>query len=151
MHTHSDPRASSPKLSILKLGEDVLLMNLELLLEWDSSHPEFVNITKGIQLSRLASEEECSIVNRQLAVWYKDILQKLTEPSEVLAIVSSSDVSDNVNRCTLFGCLLNYPVVYWFDPEIGYSLNMVDLVCYTVTVHPTPAKASERLMQEKVG
>lgn len=39
-----------------------------------------------------------------------------------------------VNLCTLFGRLLGYPVVYWFDPDIGHSLNMVDLVCFTVTV-----------------
>lgn len=42
--------------------------------------------------------------------------------------------SQNINLCTLFGRLLGYPLVYWFDPEIGYSLDMVDLVCYTVTV-----------------
>ena len=39
-----------------------------------------------------------------------------------------------LNLCTLFGQLLGYPVVYWFDVERGYSLDMVELVCYSVTV-----------------
>ncbi len=154
LHLGHEPPASLPKLRILKLDEDVLLTNSDFLIpEW---RPEFVDITKGIPLPLLVSEEDCSVVNKQLAVWYKDLLQKITEPSEVLAIVSSSDLSDNVNRCTLFGWLLNYPVVYWFDPEIGYSLSMVELVCYTVTVHPAPAETSDRVAQrpcmlEKVG
>lgn len=42
------------------------------------------------------------------------------------------------NGCTLFGQLLHYPVVYWFDMERGYSLDAVELICYTVTVRNRP-------------
>ena len=39
-----------------------------------------------------------------------------------------------LNVCTLFGLLLGYPIVYCFDTKRGYSLDMVDLVCYTLTI-----------------
>ena len=39
-----------------------------------------------------------------------------------------------LNLCTLFGQLLGYPVVYWFDSLKGYSLDMVELVCHSVSV-----------------
>ena len=40
--------------------------------------------------------------------------------------------STSLNVCTLFGQLLGYPVVYWFDTDRGHSLDMVELVCYSV-------------------
>ena len=39
-----------------------------------------------------------------------------------------------LNLCTLFGQLLGYPVVYCFDSLRGYSLDMVELVCHSVSV-----------------
>ena len=48
--------------------------------------------------------------------------------------IDSLNQRQSINLCTLFGRLLGYPLVYWFDPGTGYSLEMVDLVCYTVTV-----------------
>ena len=147
-----------PKLCILKVSEDVLLVNMDCLrCEYNSGNsdlpypsPEFVKITKGVHLPLLASEEEHSAVNKQLAVWYKALLQQITESPDVLDSAAQIPIvnnNDDINRCTLFGWLLNYPVVYWFDPEIGYNLSMVDLVCHTVTVHPTPAEASKNLVQ----
>ena len=47
-----------------------------------------------------------------------------------------------LNVCTLFGQLLGYPVVYWFDTERGYSLDMVDLVCFTVYVCKSDSETS---------
>ena len=46
---------------------------------------------------------------------------------------TNSDGSE-LNVCTLFGRLLGYPVVYWFDPAVGYSLDMVELICYCVSI-----------------
>ena len=48
--------------------------------------------------------------------------------------ISRMNIVIEENGCTLFGQLLGYPVVYWFDRERGYSLDAVELICYTVTV-----------------
>ena len=47
-----------------------------------------------------------------------------------------------LNVCTLFGWLLGYPVVYWFDIQRGYSLDMVELVCFTVYVCKADSETS---------
>ncbi len=39
----------------------------------------------------------------------------------------------SVNLCTLFGCWLQYPAVYWFRNESDYSLDMEKLTQYIVT------------------
>ena len=54
--------------------------------------------------------------------------------------ICGDDVELNV--CTLFGQLLGYPVVYWFNVERGHSLDMVELVCFTVCVHKSDSEIS---------
>ena len=57
-----------------------------------------------------------------------------------------SDVAHTVlelNVCTLFGLLLGYPIVYCFDTERGYSLDMVDLICYTLTIRSSNSAQSD--------
>ena len=41
--------------------------------------------------------------------------------------------SSSVNRTTVFGCLLDYPVLYWYDNDGENCLSMVPLVNVKVT------------------
>ena len=54
--------------------------------------------------------------------------------------ICGNDVELNV--CTLFGQLLGYPVIYSFDSERGYSLDMVELVCFTVCIRKSDSGTS---------
>ena len=49
--------------------------------------------------------------------------------------VESTRTAIDQNGCTLFGQLLGYPVVYWFNCKTGYTLDAVELVCYTVLIN----------------
>jgi len=40
--------------------------------------------------------------------------------------------ADDVNLCTVFGCWLQYPAVYWFNTEKGHCLDMEKLTQYVV-------------------
>ena len=40
----------------------------------------------------------------------------------------------SINLCTVFGCLLQYPAVYWFNSEKGLCLDMEELVQHRVIV-----------------
>jgi hypothetical protein len=72
--------------------------------------------------------------------------------TQILTSVDDDDTSNfdpigggydiELNVCTLFGQLLGYPVVYWFDTEKGYSLDMVELVCFTVCICKSDSKTS---------
>ena len=55
-----------------------------------------------------------------------------------------------LNVCTLFGQLLGYPVVYWFDLELGHSLDMVELVCFTVCVCKSDSDETSSLNIDQV-
>ena len=49
--------------------------------------------------------------------------------------VESTRAAIDQNGCTVFGQLLGYPVVYWFDRKTGYTLDAVELICYTVSIY----------------
>ena len=57
-----------------------------------------------------------------------------------------SDIAHTVlelNVCMLFGLLLGYPIVYCFDTKRSYSLDMVDLFCYTLTIRSSDSTQSD--------
>ena len=46
----------------------------------------------------------------------------------------ASSEEASINLCTVFGCLLQYPAVYWFNSEKGHCLDMEELVQHKVIV-----------------
>ncbi len=51
-----------------------------------------------------------------------------------IPVVELHSLLRDFNLCTLFGRLLGYPIVYWFDATNGYTLDMIPLIRYMVTV-----------------
>ena len=140
----------SPNLIVVKVGEDVLLVNTQGndCATWPSPTPLvkaccYVNITKDLESPTLISDKLAANLEQKLESWWSELgnefQHQCSAKDVVTPIINSADSFHNV--CTLFGKLLGYPAVYWFDPDQGYSLEMVNLICHTVTVR-SRAKAS---------
>ena len=133
----------SPNLIVVKIGEDVLLVNTQGndCATWSTPIPLlrahcYVNITKGLELPTLISDKLAANLEQNLESWWRELGNGFQHQCSVkdvaIPIVDSGNSFHNV--CTLFGKLLGYPAVYWFDPDQGYSLEMVNLISHTVTV-----------------
>lgn len=130
--------------------------------------PVYLDITKGRHQPKLLDDENQVTLNGIFIQWLgvvKSSYQQNTVDKTELCIIpcctkipnSSTQTLSSVqqqtgdketlgdtelNVCTLFGQLLGYPVVYWFDTERGYSLDMVELSCFTVSVCKSDSEAS---------
>lgn len=140
----------SPNLIVVKIGEDVLLVNTQGndCATWPPPTPLlkaccYVNITKDLESPTLISDKLAANLEQKLESWWNELgngfQHQCRAKDGVTPIIDSGDSFLNV--CTLFGKLLGYPAVYWFDPDQGYSLEMVNLICHTLTVC-SRAKAS---------
>lgn len=107
----------------------------------------YVDITQHLPSPRVVSPETSVLVRHQLLTWCRAVSCKLklvTTDSErarehhIPAIEAPPlpGPQSPPNLCSLFGQLLGYPTVYWFDTEKDYSLSMVDLVHHSLTVQP---------------
>ena len=119
------------------------------------TRPIYVDVTKGLPTPRLLQDKERMDIESRFCQWltkmYSSFLSRDSsditiipcEDHEVVEFETDCSRMNTVieqNGCTLFGQLLGYPVVYWFDRERGYSLDAVELVCYTVTVRNRPVE-----------
>ena len=132
----------SPDLLILMIGEDLLLVKTQSVTISPNSGESapnlaccYVNITKGIKVPSLLSDELVVDLEQEFEHWWRGFNHRIHESrAEDVGIPILDSGYSLPNVCSLFGKLLGYPVVYWFDPEQGYSLEMVNLICHTVTV-----------------
>lgn len=135
----------SSDLIILKIGEDVFLVKTQSVAiphnGRDSNSAlrltcSYVNITKGIKSLSLLSDDLVVGIEQEFEHWWRGfnhrVHQSRADDAGIPIWNSGYSLS---NHCSLFGKLLGYPVVYWFDPEQGYSLEMVNLICHSVTLH----------------
>lgn len=149
--------AHSPKLCVFQLGDDTVLSNVEYLgLTPECSggtSVQYVDIAKDMRQPCVLPLEAAKAREEEYLKWCGTVKERLNKQEAVdgsrdklyipMVRGESSDFKCQ-NLCTLFGRLLGYPVVYWFEPEKSYSLDMVDLVCYSVAIcsvgDPTAAK-----------
>ena len=145
------------ELRVVSVGSDVVLVNLSALRDlFQESHQTlcaYVDI--GKPLSQHGST--CSVctdshihlhcfseVEDKCRQWYSLLLETETSLTPAASCSGSSETASclrlmaveptpDLNVCALFGRLLGYPVVYWFPPSIGYSLDHVELVNYRVS------------------
>ena len=148
-----DVSVHSGDLCILTVGEDVLLTNercfsavLSETATEQKQHFEYVDVTKGLQSPCLLAEEKRTELNKEFTSWCEDMTLKLQMEKRVepdvhhIPILATPGIVKNT--CTSFGQLVGYPVVYWFDTERGFSLDMVELVQHSFSVHcSTPSTA----------
>lgn len=71
-----------------------------------------------------------------------DDLRRLNEPIEKVKCYNLSDLEANINLCTLFGCLLGFPVIYHFNEDSNKQdkncLNSIPLKVFKV-LHDYPS------------
>ena len=150
----SASRDAASTLHLVKAGMDVLLVNAPLVDQLIKADPQnntpviYVDISNTLPTPQLATKSTSAAVNTSISAWFTSLRQRHSSPSslaDAFPILSSSSSREaeeeeeeeegcHLNLCTVFGRLLGYPVVYWFDPMAGYSLEMVELVQHSVTV-----------------
>lgn len=125
-------------LNVVKVGMDCLIVNPESLkavkasfvnTQFESYETKFVDITSGSDSIIINNET----IRTELHEAVTNIARNL-----VFDRVNLLSLSDSVccNRTSLFGLLLGYPVVYWFDESKNKQqnyLSMVPLCCVQVT------------------
>ena len=124
--------------------------------------PVYIDVTKGLPQPKLFEDENKATVKSTFNQWLGNIqssFQAIADHKTELCIIPchpsvssncstllSTEDEDNapnfsaacgdveLNVCSVFGLLLGYPVVYWFDTERGYYLDMVELVCFAIRI-----------------
>ena len=135
-------------LCILLLDEDILFVNFTSLVAYRNALPSpvFVNVTcgKGTPVIIEKQEEQMNCIGRLISSAF-DVMERHfsahSASDDSIPIIrhcchrdrsadGSGEVADNL--CSLFGQLLGYPVVYWFNTSKGYHLDMERLVRHSV-------------------
>ena len=136
------------ELRVVSIGSDVLVINRTALQNLFQDSPcVYVDVSRSERERCTATADShihiqhSSEVEDQCRQWYSEFCaaEKALTGSTSSAGVRLLHValSPDVNVCTLFGRLLGYPVVYWFNTTAEYSLDLVELVNYKVTVSST--------------
>ena len=162
-------------LCVLVVKSDILLVNWSAVQNTFSSSGKsntYVIITKPTQTPgspSMADPDEfirverasalAAQIEKEASVWYANVLAEVgklysSNSEEKLLQCVDTVVPPGMNVCTLFGRLLGYPVIYWFDPVQGYSLDMVELAHYsvavsTVAVHSRVRNVKVRFLSSK--
>ncbi len=133
---------------IVKIYDDILLINLlagDVL--WSvECIPHYINIDKGLLSPCMLTVDtsQHAFIERTISKVYDKLTSVVSElqyqqtennlDSKIISIVELDLLVRDFNLCTLFGRLLGYPLVYWFDINNGYTLDMIPLVRYSVKV-----------------
>ncbi len=127
-------------LCILTLEEDVLFVNCAAALS-NKTLPVFVDVTKGLERPRvMQTQQDFTQTHKLLSGMLKNDSPFRGDATIPIVCGDSGSVLDG-NVCSLFGVLLGYPVVYWFDTSKGYNLDMEKLVCHSVLAKMEGVKA----------
>lgn len=165
-----DKNWTNQDLCILKIEEDVLLVNYTSLVSLRKASSKsvviWVDVTRGLDRPAVISEaDRCHTVEKSLSACFEQLERHFllkSSPKDNAIVVPlihhclspgernlCLDSTSEENACSLFGWLLGYPVVYWFDTSKGYDLDMEKLVRYSVLVrrrgvnHSTPTKVNK--------
>ncbi|XP_078595153.1 UPF0739 protein C1orf74 homolog [Branchiostoma floridae x Branchiostoma japonicum] len=124
------------RLAVLTVGSDVLVLNADTSVahlqvvqsDWDSF---VVDVTLGSPEPTPATEF-CNQTVRECA---RDVVRCVATMRNMSVLQTNIAPQENWNISTLFGLLVGYPVLYWYDPtQHDTCLSMVPLLVYNVYV-----------------
>ena len=160
------------ELRVVSVGSDVLLLNwttVQDMFQNPQSSCIYVDIGKstdscgGSRAGGHAADAHISVesapgIEENCRLWFSQLSKQEDEASHSesddkskgVLMCLSTEVPSDLNMCSLFGRLLGYPVVYWFDPAGEYSLDLVDLTNYHVTVSSASHQHSIQHLSLKV-
>ena len=132
-------------ISIVVIGEDVLIVNHSAMsgLVMSGSRPIFLDVTKGnTQPIIMDGSKGQPIISFSHQLLPETLHNSQVEIAPIVAfpMPTSASLSAHTNPepvpnlCSVFGYLLHYPVVYWFDTEKGHALDMEELLLHRVTI-----------------
>ena len=103
--------------------------------------PFFVDITKGLLDPLILNKEITIPLKKSIKDFINTHVNKQYYPKSTTIGTIDEDNTQlksfpvtAINFCTVYGYLLGYPVVYWFDEEKGYDMDFKELVRCVVTV-----------------
>jgi hypothetical protein len=112
----------------------------------------YVDITKGLLKPRVIEKEGRSRIEGTFHICLEEIekeLSSLVAEEKSIPVIRHCCNGHNGDGCgtgqnlsSLFGQLLGYPVVYWFDTSKGYDLDMVKLVQHSVQARTERASSA---------
>jgi len=115
-------------LAILTLNSDLFLINTSInLLNNASKLPTFVDISE--------KSGQPSIINclcESIKATIQSIQAMVTAGSAEKLFTVHLTVPSHVNLCSVFGWLLGYPIIYWFDSLAQSTVEQ--LLCYSASV-----------------
>lgn len=118
--------------TILRYNEEVFLGNFpQITSQVLNDTIAMVDVTTTVPT--VMEDETTAVMCREVSEWLEKTTFKLQGCNKESCAVIEAPISPTLNPCTVYGWLLGYPVVYWFDEERGYQLGMVELVRNVVT------------------
>lgn len=122
--------------AILKLNSDVLVVNTAI--ELVTPPTVFIDVSAKLDKPVVVSECVWESVTCAIKAIHGAITDAVKTCSEQLLVLLQLTLADDVNLSTVFGWLLGYPVVYWFDnnslPNSWDHVSLTSLLCYSVIV-----------------
>lgn len=119
--------------TILRYNKEVLLGNLPQTRHRvlnDVSNITIVDVTTAVPT--VLEDVTATTMCKELSKWLDEATLPIQGHCKESCTVMEAPTGLMLNPCTVYGWLLGYPVIYWFDVDRGYQLDMVELVRYIV-------------------
>lgn len=113
-------------MTILVVNGDVFLMHKPYTLDRTI---QIVDVSNNSAHISLLSEDISVKIKHQMRDWLDTAVPSLSTSG--ICVVSMLQPCP-VNLCSLYGWLVGYPSVYWFEESSGHSLDCVELTLWTV-------------------
>ncbi|KAM4048261.1 UPF0739 protein C1orf74 homolog isoform 1-T2 [Anomaloglossus baeobatrachus] len=130
-------------LHILSIAETVLIINVPRAVSYlakliDSGELHVIDVSATLKHPRMCAQDRLLTIQSQLS----DLLTHLTSyRSDLPGSISIADLPcPEWNLCTIFGFLLRYPAVYWFDTAKNFENCLPFTPLKRVTVETTCCK-----------
>ena len=138
------------KMAILMVNGDVFLMHKP---GWsrilERTAIKVVDVSNNSGHISLPSEEFSVRIKQHMRDWLDRGVPSLSESGETCPIVVERH-SCPVNLCSLYGWLVGYPTVYWFEEGSGHSLDCMELNLWTVLARNVSGTSLNPQKQERL-
>ena len=124
------------ELAILSFNQDVFLTHVPTLNRISGRTIKFMNISgaqrgENRESMTMLDEDHSSVLEHQIKNWFDAVVSSLPSSEEGYPVISEIEACP-VNLCSLYGWLVGYPVVYWFNEGSDGNLDNVELSLWTV-------------------
>lgn len=113
------PSSEKHQLKILKIKDDLFVANLSLLLRTIKKRRLYIDASSKLQTPMLITESSLSSCHSRIRLITGHIEDQLKafldEKSE--KVIFEVQLNYNWNISTIFGILIDYPIVYWYEDE----------------------------------